>query len=83
MAFWIKIFFGVCRIVIGGRFSGAGHERAAALVRYVQYFVKLRIYHRQISPLSHLARTAAAAPATLQPIWHGLPALRLWRGNSG
>ena len=76
MAFWIKIFFGVCRIVIGGRFSGAGHERAAALVRYVQYFVKLRIYHRQISPLSHLARTAAAAPATLQPIWLGLPALR-------
>ena len=74
MAFWIKIFFGVCRIVIGGRFSGAGHERAAALVRYVQYFVKLRIYHRQISPLSHLARTADAATATLQPIWLGLPA---------
>ena len=40
-----------------------GTSGAAALVRYVQYFVKLRIYSLQISPLSHLARTADACRA--------------------
>ena len=76
MAFWIKIFFGVCRIVIGGRFSAAGHERGGSSCSLCSIFCETENLQLQISPLSHLARTADAAPGTLQPIWLGLPALR-------
>ena len=63
MAFWIKIFFGVCRIVIGGRFSAAGHERGGSSCSLCSIFCETENLQLQISPLSHLARTADAARA--------------------
>ena len=63
MAFWIKIFFGVCRIVIGGRFSAPGHERGGSSCSLCSIFCETENLQLQISPLSHLARTADACRA--------------------
>ena len=63
MVFWIKIFFGVCRIVIGGRFSAPGHERGGSSCSLCSIFCETENLQLQISPLSHLARTADAARA--------------------
>ena len=74
MAFWIKIFFGVCRIVIGGRFSGAGHERGGSSCSLCSIFCETENLQSSDFPFITPRTHRRCCSGTLQPIWLGLPA---------